>query len=268
MIPGFPPGAAEQMAAALQQAQTLQMMGAAVGTGGTGAGSAGSLTVPGMALPGQPAVLGLPGLMGLPGAAGQMAALQQMAAMQQALAGKGAGKGPGVANDRGGRGEASGPGAGSSSAPTGHDGTREGAAKDFMRRNRLPSDFSEKLMRHLERKLDNWQEELDRLDKELKSAEIPILLRPQFLLVTFGDVVPQTWTDYDEEPRKGSAPDGSYSYGHGTRGNRSPSPAAAPSKSRRSRSRDRRRDRSRDRDRSRSRPRRSRSRSRRRDRDR
>lgn len=243
----------------MQQAQTLQMMGA---LGGAGGAAAGGLTVPGLGLPGAPTVLGMPGMLGLPGAAGHMAAFQQMAALQ-ALTSKGSGKGADA--DNGSSREAAGAGAGGSSAPSGHDGTREGAAKDFMRRNSLPASFSEKLMRHLERKGENWQQELDRLDKELKSSEIPILLRPNFLLVTFGDVVPQTWTDYDEEPKKSSARD-SGSHGHVIRENRSASPPT--SRSRHSRSRDRRRDRSRDRDRSRSRPKKSRSRSRRRDRDR
>merc|ERR1719343_1849335 len=78
----------------------------------------------------------------------------------------------------------------------------EGAAKAFMKRNMLPPSFQEKIMRQLERKGDGWQAELARLDKELTSAEIPPILRPQFLLVNFGDVVPQTWTDYEDAPKK------------------------------------------------------------------
>lgn len=147
----------------------------------------------------------------------------------------------------------------------------ESKVKEFMKRNMLPPSFREKLVRQLERKGDNWQAELDRLDRELVSAEIPPILRPQFLLVTFGDVVPQTWTDYEEAPKKvqGTADPVMV----GSRSERSPEPGRPPklvrSRSRRrSRSRDKnRRDRSKDR-RSRSRPKRSRSRSRKRDKDR
>merc|ERR1719460_1949023 len=92
----------------------------------------------------------------------------------------------------------------SSSAPSDQVnlGTLEGATKDFMRRNMLPPSFQEKLTRQLERMGDKWKQELQRLDKELESAAVPPILRPQFLLVNFGDIVPQTWTDYDDAPPK------------------------------------------------------------------
>merc|ERR1712187_193424 len=97
-------------------------------------------------------------------------------------------------------------------------------------------------MRQFERKGDHWKTELERLDRELVSAAVPPLLRPQFLLVTFGDVVPQTWTDYDEEPPKrqqGTAEPITV----GSRSARSPEPQRF---SRAVRSRSRRRSRSRD----------------------
>lgn len=145
----------------------------------------------------------------------------------------------------------------SASSVSGPDGSLESATKDFMRRNMLPPSFREKLSRQLERKGDNWKVEMDRLDKELVDADIPPILRPQFLMVTFGDIVPQKWTDYDETPAKkqqGSLEGGS---------------AGLPARgSGRSRSRKRSRSRDRRERRSRSRQNKSRSRSRKRDKER
>lgn len=160
---------------------------------------------------------------------------------------------------------------GASAPSSASENSMEGKAKDFMKRNMLPPSFQEKLLRQLERNGSNWQAELDRLDRELVNAEIPPILRPQFLLVNFGDVVPQTWTDYEEAPKKSQGTVDPVTVG--SRSARSPEPTrplkAPRSRSRRrSRSRDKsRRDRSKER-RSRSRAKRSRSRSRKRDKER
>jgi hypothetical protein len=154
----------------------------------------------------------------------------------------------------------------------------EGATKDFMKRNMLPPSFEEKLTRQLERMGDNWKQELQRLDKELESAGVPPILRPQFLLVNFGDIVPQTWTDYDDAPPKKQQgtvePQGCRSSmpqllvsGQRQGQSQASKPRSRSRSRKRSRSRDKgKKDRSRER-RSRSRHRKSRSRSRKRNKD-
>lgn len=204
-----------------------------------------------------------PGMMGgLPGMVG-MAGMMGMAGLMSGMPGGGGPLG-------GASGSAAAPSSGSSGS--GNDGTLEGAAKDFMRRNMLPPSFQEKLVRQLERKGDNWQEELARLDAELVEAGIPPILRPQFLLVKFGDIVPQTWTDYDDAAPKRQ--EGGSTAPLPERQQRPVRPdgiAAARQARANARSRSRRRSRSRDKgkkDRSRSRQKKSRSRSRKRDKER
>lgn len=273
-VPGMPPAmspggmdpmALLQMQQAQAQAQHLEMVKQAFADAAANGGPTptilppGGLPRPGGGNVGPGMMSSIPGMMGMGGMQGVMGGLP----------------GPPVGSQQ----SSAAPSSGSSGSV--HDGTMEGGAKDFMKRNMLPPSFQEKLVRQLERAGNNWQAELDRLDKELRDAGIPPILRPQFLLVTFGDVVPQTWTDYDEPkvPEKGTkepikareAPAPAHQPRPGGLRERQLAAQAAQRESNRSRSRRRsksrdreKRGRSRDR-RSRSRPKKSRSRSQKRD---
>jgi len=248
-----------QMQQAQVQSAHLEMVNKALAEAAATGGPTPTFLPPGGLPPptrrrGEDSTLGMPGMMG-------MASMLGMAGFVAGM--------PGLDEQQG------------ASAPSSEsEHSMEGKAKDFMKRNMLPPSFQEKLVRQLERKGSNWQAELNRLDQELVTAQIPPILRTQFLLVNFGDVVPQTWTDYEDAPKKLQGTANPVTVGSRstrspvpTRSTRSPVPTRASktvrSRSRRrSRSRDKsRKDRSKDR-RSRSRPKRSRSRSRKRDKER
>jgi len=97
----------------------------------------------------------------------------------------------------------------------GHDGTLQGATRAFVKRHLLDVQYAGKIEAHMkDKEIGRWQEELDRLDKEIDG--VPPALRPNVLLVSLGTVVPQKWTDYDDpdpEPQERRPPNPSSSRG-------------------------------------------------------
>lgn len=82
--------------------------------------------------------------------------------------------------------------------PEGMEGLMD-ALKEFRRKWDIELRFEPKIIEHLKKHDKTWKKELERLDEDLKEAQVPPVCRSGYLLVLFGQV---TESNTDEDFRK------------------------------------------------------------------